>query len=127
MPAINPTTPDDITAAVLDSFAACEDERLRTVMRALAGHLHAFVREVQLTEDEWRRAIAVLTDTGRITDDRRQEWILWSDALGVSMLVDALAHPAQAGATESTVLGPFHVPGAPRRGYGERLDELPAG
>ena len=122
------TTPDDITAAVLASFARSPDERLGAVMRSLIAHLHAFVKEVGLTEDEWRAAIGVLTDTGHITTGTRQEWILWSDALGVSMLVDALANRDPAGrATESTVQGPFYVPGSPLRPYGDRLDEMPAG
>jgi hydroxyquinol 1,2-dioxygenase len=134
------TTPDDITAAVLASFGRSPDERLGSVMRSLTAHLHAFVKEVALTEEEWRAAIGALTATGHITSGKRQEWILWSDALGVSMLVDALANrvPASGGgpadgvgaagaATESTVQGPFYVPDAPRRGYGERIDEMPAG
>ena len=144
------TTPDDITAAVLASFGRCPGERLGTVMRSLTAHLHAFVKDVGLTEEEWRAAIEVLTATGHITSGKRQEWILWSDALGVSMLVDALANRVPAGgaqdagsaedgaglgrgggpaggATESTVQGPFYVPWAPRRGYGERIDEVPAG
>lgn len=130
------TTPDDITAAVLASFDQCPDERLGTVMRSLTAHLHAFVKEVGLTEEEWRAAVSILTATGHITSGKRQEWILWSDALGVSMLVDALANRAPAGgdgtgpagaATESTVQGPFYVPGAPPRSYGERIDEKPAG
>jgi catechol 1,2-dioxygenase len=122
------TTPDDITAAVLASFARSPDERLGAVMRSLTAHLHAFVKEVGLTEEEWRAAIGVLTDTGHITTGTRQEWILWSDALGVSMLVDALANRDLAGrATESTVQGPFYVPGSPLRPYGDRLDEMPAG
>jgi hydroxyquinol 1,2-dioxygenase len=121
------TTPDDITAAVLASFDTCADERLGTVMRSLTAHLHAFVKDVALTGEEWRAAIAVLTATGHITSGKRQEWILWSDALGVSMLVDALSNRSPAGATESTVQGPFYVPGAPLRRYGERIDEMPAG
>jgi catechol 1,2-dioxygenase len=107
-------------------------------MRSLTAHLHAFVKEVALTEEEWRAAVGMLTDTGHITTGTRQEWILWSDALGVSMLVDALANGAPAGAaggaaapagaaTESTVQGPFYVPGSPLRSYGERIDETPAG
>jgi catechol 1,2-dioxygenase len=96
-------------------------------MRALVRHLHEFAREVQLTPDEWEAAVATLTATGQITDEYRQEWILWSDALGLSMLVDLLAHEAPAAATESTVRGPFYVAGAPAREYGARLDELPAG
>jgi hydroxyquinol 1,2-dioxygenase len=74
-----------------------------------------------LTEEEWRELIGVLTATGHVTDERRQEFILWSDALGLSMLVDAMAHELPAGATESTVLGPFYVPGSPRREYGKSM------
>jgi len=121
------TTPADITAAVVASFDACEDDRLREVMQALARHLHAFATEVGLTEREWEEAIGVLTATGHITDERRQEFILWSDSLGLSMLVDALANPLPEGATESTVLGPFYVPRSPARGYGESMAAEPAG
>jgi catechol 1,2-dioxygenase len=90
-------------------------------MQAFVRHLHAFATEVSLSEEEWREMISVLTATGHITDERRQEFILWSDALGLSMLVDALAHELPAGATESTVLGPFYVAGSPRREYGESM------
>jgi catechol 1,2-dioxygenase len=121
------TTPADITDAVLASFAGCEDERLRELARSLVRHLHAFAVDVGLTQAEWEQAIGILTATGRITDDRRQEFILWSDALGLSMLVDALANPLPERATESTVLGPFYVPGAPARGYGESIALEPAG
>jgi catechol 1,2-dioxygenase len=121
------TTPADITDAVLGSFAGCEDERLRELARSLVRHLHAFAVDVGLTQAEWEQAIGILTATGRITDDRRQEFILWSDALGLSMLVDALANPLPERATESTVLGPFYVPGAPARGYGESIALEPAG
>ena len=119
-----------ITAAAIASFDNCPDPRLRELLQALVRHLHAFAREVNLTEDEWARAIGVLTATGHITDDKRQEFILWSDALGVSMLVDALAHPGaspRGGATESTVLGPFWTPNAPLRGYGESIIERGGG
>ena len=115
------TTPADITAAAVASFEGCSDPRLRTLMQSLVRHLHSFAVETSLTEDEWRQMIAVLTATGDITDERRQEFILWSDALGLSMLVDALAHELPAGATESTVLGPFYVPGSPLREYGESM------
>ena len=121
------TTPADITAAVEASFDACPDPRLREVMQALVRHIHGFATEVALTEDEWRTAIATLTATGDITSDHRQEFILWSDALGVSMLVDALANVQPAGATESTVLGPFYVPGAPALDYGANIAVEPAG
>jgi hydroxyquinol 1,2-dioxygenase len=117
------TTPADITAAAIASFEACADPRLRELMRSLVRHLHAFAVDVSLSEDEWRKMIGVLTATGHITDERRQEFILWSDTLGLSMLVDALAHELPAGATESTVLGPFYVPGSPLREYGESMVE----
>jgi hydroxyquinol 1,2-dioxygenase len=117
----NKTTPADITAAALASFDGCTDPRLRELMQTLVTHLHSFAVETSLTEDEWRGLIATLTDTGHITDARRQEFILWSDALGLSMLVDALAHELPPGATESTVIGPFYVPGSPLREYGESM------
>jgi hydroxyquinol 1,2-dioxygenase len=120
------TTPAAITAQVVASFEDCADLRLRELMRAFVSHLHAFATEVALGEGEWRALIDTLTETGRITDERRQEFILWSDALGLSMLVDALARPPD-GATESTVLGPFYVPGAPLRAYGASMAEEPAG
>jgi hydroxyquinol 1,2-dioxygenase len=90
-------------------------------------HLHEFATETHLSPDEWQVAIDVLTATGQITSERRQEFILWSDALGLSMLVDALGHPLAAGATESTVLGPFYVPGSPRREYGANIAEHGSG
>jgi catechol 1,2-dioxygenase len=96
-------------------------------MTALVQHLHRFAVDVQLTPEEWRQAIAILTATGHITDEQRQEFILWSDALGVSMLVDALEHELPRGATESTVLGPFYVPNAPLREYGANIASQPAG
>jgi len=121
------TTPEDITAAVVARFEDCPDPRLRELMRGLVRHLHAFATESGLTQAEWETAIRALTETGQITDERRQEFILWSDSLGLSMLVDALANPLPEGATESTVLGPFYVPGAPARAYGESMAAEPAG
>ncbi|HUA03394.1 MAG TPA: dioxygenase [Solirubrobacteraceae bacterium] len=117
----NKTTPADITAAARASFDGCTNPRLRELMQSLVSHLHGFAVETSLTEDEWRQLIATLTATGDITDERRQEFILWSDALGLSMLVDALAHELPTGATESTVIGPFYVPGSPLREYGESM------
>jgi catechol 1,2-dioxygenase len=126
----------DITTAVITSFANSPDPRLREILQALVRHVHAFAVEVNLTEAEWMNAIQVLTATGHMTDDKRQEFILWSDALGVSMLVDSLAHskgplpPGEGsarGATESTVLGPFWTPGAPKRGYGDSIFEVSSG
>jgi catechol 1,2-dioxygenase len=120
------TPPEAITASVIASYSEAPP-RLRELMAALVRHLHAFAIEVGLTQDEWRDAIAVLTATGEITDERRQEFILWSDALGFSMLVDAIEHDFPEGATESTVLGPFFVPNSPLREYGDDIAEEAAG
>jgi hypothetical protein len=100
---------DDVEA----SFGAAASPRFREVMQALVRHLHAFAREVRLTDAEWQRGIEFLTRTGHMTDDRRQEFILLSDVLGLSMLTVGINAPKSAGATESTVLGPFFVSGAP--------------
>ena len=121
------TAPADITAAAVASFGGADDERLRTLAQALSRHLHAFAMEVGLTQGEWEEGIRILTESGHITDDRRQEFILWSDTFGLSMLVDALANPLPSGATESTVLGPFYVPGSPLRPYGASIAEEVAG
>src|SRR6202165_777792 len=99
---------DDITAEVLARFAATPDPRLRRIMLSLIGHLHAFVKEVELTEAEWFQAIGILTEAGRMCSDKRQEFILFSDTLGVSMVVDLLEPRNPQGATESTVFGPLH-------------------
>jgi hydroxyquinol 1,2-dioxygenase len=104
---------EDLVERVVRSFDACEDPRLRFVMQALSRHLHAFLREVRLTEEEWARAIGFLTDTGHISDDRRQEFILLSDVLGASMQTIAIGNEAYADATEATVFGPFFVEGSP--------------
>jgi hydroxyquinol 1,2-dioxygenase len=103
----------ELTEAVVASFAGTPDERLRTLMTALTRHLHAFAREVRLTEAEWAAAIGFLTDAGHITDDRRQEFIMLSDVLGLSMQTITINHAAGDGVTESTVLGPFFVAGSP--------------
>jgi hydroxyquinol 1,2-dioxygenase len=104
---------DALTQAVLRSFAGCRSERFQEIMQSLVRHLHAFVSEVRLTEEEWSRAIDFLTRTGHITDDKRQEFVLLSDVLGLSMLVIGLNHEKPAGATESTVFGPFFVADSP--------------
>lgn len=104
---------DIITEAAVASFAGCADERLRTIMSSLVRHLHAFGRDVKLTQAEWFKAIDFLTAVGHITDEKRQEFVLLSDTLGLSMLVVALNDHKPAGCTESTVFGPFYVEGAP--------------
>ncbi len=125
-----PTAPESITAAAVDSFDRCEDPRLRELVQGLVRHLHAFATEVGLTDEEWAAGIRILTETGDITDEHRQEFILWSDAIGLSMLVDAITHlrrNLEGAATESTVLGPFWVSDSPLRGYGESIAEQDAG
>src|SRR5499427_7571571 len=115
------TTEDDITAEVLRRFEATPDPRLREIMRSLVRHLHEFVNDVQLTEAEWFAAIEFLTETGHRCNDRRQEFILLSDTLGVSMVVDLINHRKPEGATESTVFGPFHRDGAPEMPSGGNI------
>src|SRR3954471_3464877 len=94
---------------------------------ALVRHLHAFAREVRLTESEWMAAIQWLTRTGQISDDKREEFILASDVLGLSMLVVQMNHRLDPAATPATVLGPFHIDGSPERGYGEDMSDGVAG
>lgn len=114
---------NQITANVLRSLEGARNPRLKQIMRSLVTHLHAFVREVELTEAEWLQAIQFLTATGQKCDDRRQEFILLSDTLGVSMLVDAINHRAGGEATASTVLGPFYRPGADELPYGASISK----
>jgi hydroxyquinol 1,2-dioxygenase len=104
----------DLTDRVVASFDHADDERLKTVMQALTRHLHAFLREVRLTEDEWNKGIEFLTAAGHITDDKRQEFVLLSDVLGASMQTIAINNEAYGSATEATVFGPFFVDDAPR-------------
>ncbi|MDH2384484.1 intradiol ring-cleavage dioxygenase [Bradyrhizobium sp. CER78] len=110
-----------ITDAVIDSLSGASDRRAAEVSAALVRHLHAFVREVRPTIEEWEKGIGFLTDTGKMCTNTRQEFVLLSDTLGVSMLVDAINHGAAQGVTESTVLGPFYVEGPPEKGHGENI------
>jgi protocatechuate 3,4-dioxygenase beta subunit len=103
---------------VVRSIADTTDPRLRTVLSALVQHLHAFVKEVDLTVPEWEAAIAFLTETGAMSQGLRQEYVLLSDVLGVSMLVETMNNRSDSGATESTVLGPFHMVESPQRELG---------
>ncbi len=109
---------EQITQNVLDSMAHAPDPRLKQVMSSLVSHLHTFLREVELTQEEWALGIQFLTRTGHMCDERRQEFILLSDITGVTMLVDAINHRLPGGATESTIFGPF---------YREGASELPMG
>ncbi len=112
---------ETITQAVIDSLAHTEDPRLLEIMTGLVRHLHAFAREVQLTEEEWFKGIQFLTECGHITDEKRQEYILLSDVLGLSMLTVAMNNDKPAGCTEATVFGPFHVDGAPEYALGSDI------
>jgi catechol 1,2-dioxygenase len=105
-------TEEQITQNVLDSMADTADARLKQVMTSLISHVHAFIREVELTQDEWGLAIQFLTQTGQMCDEKRQEFILLSDITGVTMLVDAINHRSPGKATESTIFGPFYREGA---------------
>ncbi len=111
-------TEEQMTRNVLDSMAQTPNPRLKEVMTSLIRHLHACIREVELTQEEWMSGIQFLTRTGQMCDDKRQEFILLSDITGVSMLVDAINHRLPGGATESTIFGPF---------YREGAQELPTG
>lgn len=111
------------TEVVLDRLAGCRDPRLKQLLTSIITHIHAIVREVEPTQEEWFAAIEFLTRTGQTCDEKRQEYILLSDTLGVSMLVDAINNRKPGGATESTVLGPFHVAGAPSLSMGDSISK----
>ena len=108
------TTHEALVDRVIASFEGSGNPRLKLLLQTLTRHLHEFLREVRLTEAEWTAAIAFLTEVGHLTDDRRQEFVLLSDVLGASMQTVAINEPPHADATESTVFGPFFVPGSPR-------------
>jgi catechol 1,2-dioxygenase len=116
---MNATTPAELTDDVVKAFGATPDPRLRELITALVRHLHAFAAETRLTPEEWMAGLQFLTATGQKCDARRQEFVLLSDVLGLSSLVDVIN--AAGGATESTVLGPFYVAGAPARAMGEHI------
>src|ERR687883_765124 len=119
-------TEDNITELAARRWGTAHDPRTAEVLAALVRHLHAFAREVRLTEDEWMAAVQWLKRTGQISDDKREEFILASDVLGLSMLVVQMNHRLDPAATPATVLGPFHIEGSPEFGYGADMsDGLP--
>ncbi|MBW0102303.1 dioxygenase [Pseudonocardia sp. KRD291] len=118
-------TVDSATPAVSASFGATPDPRLRELMQMLTRHLHDFVREASPSIEEWNSAIAFLTEVGHRCSETRQEFILLSDVLGVSMLVETIN--GQDSGTESTVLGPFHMTESPRRTLGDSIDMVGGG
>jgi hydroxyquinol 1,2-dioxygenase len=119
-------TEDNITDLAVERWATAGDPRLAEVMTALVRHLHDFAREVRLTEAEWMAAMQWLTRTGQISTEKREEFILASDVLGLSMLVVQMNHRLDPRATPATVLGPFHIEGSPELDYaGDMSDGLP--
>src|SRR6478672_845543 len=116
-------TEDTLTDAVVARLKKADDPRFRQIMTSAVRHLHAFAQDVQLTEEEWFEGIKFLTAVGQKCDDKRQEFILLSDVLGLSMMTVAINHKTDPGATEATVLGPFFAHGAKEFGYGGDLRE----
>ncbi|WP_415919842.1 intradiol ring-cleavage dioxygenase [Tateyamaria sp. SN6-1] len=114
-------TEENSADVVISQIADTADPRLAEVIAALTRHMHAAIKEIEPTQEEWLAAIMFLTKTGHMSDDWRQEFILLSDVLGVSMLVDAINNRKPSGASESTVLGPFHVPDVPELPMGSNI------
>jgi hydroxyquinol 1,2-dioxygenase len=120
-------TEENLTDLAQKQWEACHSPRLRQIMNSLVKHLHGFVREVDLKEEEWLMAVNWLVQTGKISTEKRNEFILLSDVLGISMLVDAVNHRFPSGATPSTVRGPFHIEGSPEMPMGADMAEGLAG
>jgi len=116
-----------VTEEAVNSLEGTADPRLRELLTGLIRHLHAFARETRLAPEEWERAIGFLTATGQACTDTRQEFILLSDVLGLSMLVETINGDRAQGATESTVLGPFHMTESPERELGANIDLVGGG
>ena len=116
-------TEDNITDLAVERWGTAHDPRTAELMTALVRHLHAFAREVRLTEDEWMAAIQWLNRTGQISNEKREEFILASDVLGLSMLVVQMNHQLEPRATPATVLGPFHIEGSPELKYGDDMSQ----
>jgi hydroxyquinol 1,2-dioxygenase len=116
-------TEENITDLAVQRWQTAHDPRTAELMAALVRHLHAFAREVRLTEAEWMAAIQWLTRTGQISNEKREEFILTSDVLGLSMLVVQMNHDFDERATPATVLGPFHIEGSPMLDYGADMSQ----
>jgi len=114
-------TEENLTELALKQWEACHSPRLRQIMQSLVKHLHGFVREVDITEQEWLTAVDWLARAGKQCSEKRHEFILFSDVLGTSMLVNAINHRFPTGATPSTVMGPFHIEGSPEMPMGANL------
>lgn len=118
---MNHTALDILTQAVVDRFSSTPDPRLQEIMGSLVKHLHAFAKDVRLTEEEWFKGIEFLTATGQKCSDTRQEFILLSDVLGLSMLTVSMANEKPPGCTEATVFGPFYVEDSPHYENGDDI------
>ncbi|MBV9955244.1 MAG: hydroxyquinol 1,2-dioxygenase [Pseudolabrys sp.] len=114
-------TEENLTDLVLKRWQDIPDPRLKKVMQSLIKHLHGFVRDIEPTNAEWFTAIDWITRTGKMSDNKRQEVILFSDVMGVSMLVDAINNRLPSGATPTTVEGPFHIADAPEIAHGGNM------
>jgi hydroxyquinol 1,2-dioxygenase len=115
------STEENLTDLAVDRWSHIPDARLRQIMTSLVKHLHGWIRDIEPTEAEWMAGIQFLTDTGKLCDEKRQEFILLSDTLGVSMLVDAINHRLSSKATPTTVTGPFHIHDSPEVADGESM------
>ncbi|RJE19450.1 Catechol dioxygenase [Aspergillus sclerotialis] len=121
IPPMKDLTVDNITENAIRMNSLCEDERTRYVLERLVTHLHDFAKETRLSSNEWMTGLRFLTEVGKICSDVRQEFILLSDVLGLSILVDSIDHPKPSGSTEGTVLGPFHTHEAEEMGQGDLM------
>jgi hydroxyquinol 1,2-dioxygenase len=117
----------DLVERVVRSFDGCSDPRLKQLMTSLVHHLHAFAREIRLSEEEWSKGIEFLTAAGHMTDGKRQEFILLSDVLGLSMQTIGINNEAYGDATEATVFGPFFVENSPEIPLGGSISGVASG
>ncbi|KAJ9367708.1 hypothetical protein DTO282E5_7634 [Paecilomyces variotii] len=127
IPPLKDLTIDNITENVILINSQCEDARMKYILERLVTHLHDFARETRLSTKEWMAGLLFLTEVGQICSDVRQEFILLSDVLGLSLLVDSIDHPKPAGSTDGTVLGPFHTHEAEEMVAGSALSQDPKG
>ncbi|KAL3475866.1 Intradiol ring-cleavage dioxygenase [Aspergillus californicus] len=127
IPPMKDLTVDNITENVIRINSLCEDPRMKYILERLVTHLHDFARETRLSSAEWMTGLKFLTEVGQICTDVRQEFILLSDVLGLSILVDSIDHPKPPNSTEGTVLGPFHTHEAEDLAQGGSMSHDPAG
>ncbi|KAL7621529.1 hypothetical protein AAE478_008853 [Parahypoxylon ruwenzoriense] len=127
IPTLLDLTIDNITPNTIRINSQCQDQRLKYLMARLVTHLHDFARETRLSTEEWLMALKFLVGCGQISSDVRQEFILLSDILGLSLLVDSINHPKPPSSTEGSVLGPFHTHDAPTLPNGSNMSSDPEG